>query len=296
MKDFSYWERYDGLSEGSGRSEKVWLINPDTLQTGLFKFRKTEYTTDHISECIAYELAQSIGLPCAKFELGQYKGRQGSISYNILQNQNEILIEGVNYINQAYPDYDADKCMDLANNYAYSLEMIKQAIKGVIEFADFLRIPIFDYIIGNSDRHQNNWGILIKNGKRMLSPLYDNSSSLCAYISKDKIKEYLGNDNVKWKSLVCTKSKSLIRCCLYDTKRPTHLYVMQYLKNNYYNETVDFVKNIVSAVDTQCIYNILHTYEDEGLGREKTLVLQKYLSEKINVLRQLYFGKEKIHE
>ena len=36
MKDFSFWEEYEGASEGSGRSEKIWLINPDTQQTGLF--------------------------------------------------------------------------------------------------------------------------------------------------------------------------------------------------------------------------------------------------------------------
>lgn len=40
MKDFSFWVEYEGASEGSGRSEKVWLMNPDTGQTGLFKFKK----------------------------------------------------------------------------------------------------------------------------------------------------------------------------------------------------------------------------------------------------------------
>ena len=28
FKDFSDWNIYDGASEGSGRSEKVWLISP----------------------------------------------------------------------------------------------------------------------------------------------------------------------------------------------------------------------------------------------------------------------------
>lgn len=46
MKDFSFWEEYKGTSEGSGRSEKIWLQNPDTGQTGLFKFKKDKGTTD----------------------------------------------------------------------------------------------------------------------------------------------------------------------------------------------------------------------------------------------------------
>jgi len=52
VKDFSYWCEYEGASEGSGRSKKIWLINPDNGQTGLFKFKKDIETTDHISECI----------------------------------------------------------------------------------------------------------------------------------------------------------------------------------------------------------------------------------------------------
>ena len=84
MKDFSFWMEYDGAAEGSGRSEKLWLMNPDTGQIGLFKFKKDTSTTDHVSECIACDLAGLVGLSCAKFEIGVYEGREGSISYNIV--------------------------------------------------------------------------------------------------------------------------------------------------------------------------------------------------------------------
>lgn len=62
VKDFSFWMEYEGASEGSGRSEKVWLINPDTNQIGLFKYKKDVATTDHVSECIAYDLATQIDI------------------------------------------------------------------------------------------------------------------------------------------------------------------------------------------------------------------------------------------
>ena len=44
MKDFSHWKEYEGASEGSGRSEKLWLINPDTNQTGLFKLIESVFS------------------------------------------------------------------------------------------------------------------------------------------------------------------------------------------------------------------------------------------------------------
>lgn len=101
MKDFSYWEVYNGFSEGSGRSEKIWLYNPDTQISGLFKFKKDITTTDHISECIAYNLANYLKIPCARFELGTYNGREGSFSYNIITSDHYVhlyLISKLNHI------------------------------------------------------------------------------------------------------------------------------------------------------------------------------------------------------
>lgn len=42
IKNFDEWKEYDGFSYGSGRSEKIWLINEKTKDIGLFKFPKTK--------------------------------------------------------------------------------------------------------------------------------------------------------------------------------------------------------------------------------------------------------------
>ena len=156
MKDFSFWEEYEGTPEGSGRSEKIWLMNPDTGQTGLFKFKKDISTTDHVSECIAYDLANIIGIPCAKFEAGLYKAREGSMSYNIVDNKEETLIEGIYCISLQYEHFDTETLMDSKTKDKYSLEMIQKALEPLGLFCDFLPICIFDFLIGNTDRHQSN--------------------------------------------------------------------------------------------------------------------------------------------
>ena len=102
MKDFSHWREYEGASEGSGRSEKKWLINPDTNQTGLFKCKKDIGTSDHVSECIASDLAKLIGVPCARCEIGSFYTWEGSMSYNIVEHEGMALIEGIYCISMLY--------------------------------------------------------------------------------------------------------------------------------------------------------------------------------------------------
>lgn len=40
-KNFNDWDIYEGLADGSGRSEKKWLINKYSNEIGLFKFPKS---------------------------------------------------------------------------------------------------------------------------------------------------------------------------------------------------------------------------------------------------------------
>ena len=95
--DFSSWQIYNGASEGSGRSEKEWLISPDGQRTGLFKYPKTEFTTEHVSEHLAHQLGDILDVKTAEVDLGIRNGRIGSISYLINSNTQQ-LIEGVRFI------------------------------------------------------------------------------------------------------------------------------------------------------------------------------------------------------
>lgn len=287
MKDFSYWKEYEGASEGSGRSEKLWLINPDTGQTGLFKYKKDIDTTDHVSECIASDLAKLIGIPCAKFEVGTYNGREGSISYNIVEENGMILIEGIYCISLRYHSFDADKLININTNEKYSLEMIEKVVNMFGLYDDFLSIIIFDFLIGNTDRHQSNWAFIMKDKRVKLSPLYDNSSSLCAYVKESKIKYYLGKDKLLWKSLVDTKSKSLIRIGINDEKQPTHAQVLMFLKKNYYKQTKSIVDKILKVVTEDNICDILDKYNEVLSGDRKELI-KRFLLSKKEIMKRIY--------
>ncbi len=291
MKDFSNWKEYEGASEGSGRSEKLWLINPDTAQTGLFKYKKDVGTTDHVSECIASDLAGLIGIPCAQFEIGLFHGREGSISYNIVGHDGMTLIEGIYCISLLHVNFDVDRLMDVESGERYSLEMIEQVLNMFCLFEKFLPVLVFDFLIGNTDRHQSNWALIMEDKELRLSPLYDNSSSLCAYVAESKIERYFGSDKLLWRSLVDSKSRSLIRIHSNDQKLPTHTEVLRYLRQNYFEQTVSTVDSIRSSVTNGKICAILDKYS-EVLSERRKLLIKKYLLSKIEIMQDIYWGKE----
>lgn len=166
----------------------------------------------------------------------------------------------------------------------YSLDMILKSLEKYNFKKEFLKILVFDFLIGNSDRHQNNWAIIQKDKAAELSALYDNGSSLCCYIEEAKIEEYLGNDKFRFQSIVNSKSKSRIRINKKDKREPTHLEVIEYLKNNYYEDVIGFVEKIIHNIDKNSINIILEKYTSDIISEKRKNLIKKFLIEKVKLL------------
>lgn len=292
LKDFSTWKVYNGAHEGSGRSEKVWLKNTITGQIGLFKFKKDIETKDHVSEKLASDLAALLEIPCAVVEIGLYEKREGSMSY-LINRDNEELIEGISLINQYYPHYSAEQMYDGFLDEYYSIHMLVKSINKYGLLSDLLKMLIFDYIIGNTDRHQNNWAIINEgNGSYKFSPLYDNSSSLCGYILERNLKNYLGNDLGRLNSIVKTNSKSIVRLDKKSKKKPLHEEVLEYILEKYHNEVSGLIEAIKIKLTIQNLDNLLESYPEILLSKDRKSLIKRFLLEKVKLMIEIVERKE----
>ena len=285
--DFSNWDIAEDFSPASGASEKEWIINPSKTCVGLFKFPKSDETYEHFSEKISFELAKIIGVESAKIDLGIYCDTLGSISYLINDSSKESLIEGVTLISKFRENYDTFQLKDLDSDEYYSFDMILESIKPYGLKNDFFKVVIFDYIIGNSDRHHSNWGVLESDSTIRFCPVYDNGSSLCCYVKESDIISKI-NDNQWFNSIVVSKSRSIIRLDKIKKAKPTHREVVQYLSDNYYKETVDFVINIKEKLNDEVISTLIETYSYNILTEERKSFLKRYLSKKVEELISIY--------
>ena len=78
VKNFDNWiEDTESGKFGSGASEKLWLINPETNERGLFKFPKTKsagnITGEYWAEKLSTEIGKLIDVECSKVDIGTYK-------------------------------------------------------------------------------------------------------------------------------------------------------------------------------------------------------------------------------
>ncbi len=290
---FDEWKIHDDVTEGSGRGRKKWLKNVNTREVGLFKYPKEHtyrqgvLTGEHWAEKIASDLASIIGIPCAKTEIGTYNGEIGVMSYLILDSTSEVLVEGVQYITKRYPGFDVDRLYDRDTEKRYSVQMIKECIEETNLFDEFIQIPVFDCLIGNTDRHQSNWGIItdVSTTPLRIAPLYDNGSSLCCRIKIEEINEYF-NDELRFKALIGTKSLSAIAWA--NKKKTRHFELMRNLYTDYFNKTINIVRRISDNLTNEVINEILKTIPDEVMSASHKSLVDKFLKARRDEILRIY--------
>ena len=152
-------------------------------------------------------------------------------------------------------------------------------------------IPIFDALIGNSDRHHSNWGIVRNkiNGDIRVSPLYYNGSSLCCLINSKYVPNFL-RDKVRFESLIFSKSKSMIRWS--KPNRIGHFELVQHIKNEYYEQTSSIVEKIRDNLSNSKIKDIIESYDDRIINPMIKELLYVFLVRRRKKIIDIYYGEE----
>jgi len=139
----------------------------------MFKYPE-EGSGDVWSEKIAAEIGKKVGFNIQEVELAVYNGAYGSLSYWFLE-VGESLVEGADLFKE-----EGIKINEWSKE-GHDFQMIEGILSthNSLLIRDFIEILVFDVLIGNTDRHSQNWGIITSlTGEERLAPAYDNSSSL----------------------------------------------------------------------------------------------------------------------
>lgn len=237
----------NGISEdmiisdiSDGARKKLWIQKDSELYVYKESRLHTggEYTKEHIAEYLAMLIARTLNIECV----------------DIVLLNNAIL-------SKKMYDVELKSFLDYSEELSHSFHMsnlstycISTLLSEKNQYRDqIIQMLLFDALIGNSDRHPGNYYYSEEYG---FYPLFDNGSSLCAFIEEQTIPDIL-RDSKRFISICETKSKPTLR----DDQRITQHQLVNILREQYPVQFRDFqnrlspmILQVVTAVDVSDSY------------------------------------------
>lgn len=169
-------------SKTKGCLSKAWYVDNEGslyLVKGNLLMHNGGIGYEPISEVIAYKVGKALGLNCLEYRLSKasnfpevttYDFDYVSVCRRIEVSKNMQKISVINLMETYYGKDLYTGFWQLYNNIKF------------LDIQNFINMLIFDAIIGNEDRHFNNWELLIDRNRNIRhSIIYDNGASLLAY-------------------------------------------------------------------------------------------------------------------
>ena len=268
-KDF----RFIPEINNKGTREKRTVLD-NKGNKAIFKYEMYDKScSEACSEKLSYEIAKVLGYECAHIELAlDANGTLGILNYLFVDIHREEHIDAIAYIkknnetrSQFYTLENIKKCLDMLNTNL---------------FYQFLKIMVFDALVGEQDRHEENWGIIRKNGEYKLSPLYDNGCNLLREFYKEENAEKYYNGLKDFDAYI-KRSKTLI--CKKDGSKYKHFELIKDLYNIYPHQIREEIVNLEKLTDSK-IENIVNKMPDYIITAKHKEYIIRYIKIRKQIL------------
>lgn len=278
-KDFNFINN-DTILKGA-RRKKLGLDKNKKIT--MFKYEHENYEcSEACSEKMAYEIAKVLGYKCAKIELAKdTENNIGVLNYLFSDREKSPHTDIVTYLNKESNERSE---YYIVSNIKKTLDEIDKSL-----FQGFIRIMVFDALIGEQDRHEENWGITEKNGKYSISPLYDNGDSLLReFKNKDMLKKFQNGERDfdayinRSKTLIYKEDKK---------KRYKHFELIDFLNKNYHEMVKTEIDNLNKLTDND-IDLIVNRIPSELLTNGQKEYIICYLRKRRDILLNKIKGDE----
>ncbi len=192
---------YDYEREGNIRK-----ANPRTWRKYIAKSASKWYPNESITEHLLNELGRSLGLNMANSCIRRVNKQIWFLSEYFIKEE-EQLVHGADFY-ALYLNGDIDFVEAIQDNkkiddqHFFNIQLVKEIFIKYFPFdysnlfESFIKMLIFDGIVGNNDRHAYNWGVIksVKVNEPMrFAPVYDTARGLYWNISENNVLKVLAS-------------------------------------------------------------------------------------------------------
>ncbi len=273
------------INKYGGADTKKTIIYNDTFY--LLKFpsiakqnKELSYSNNIFSEYLGCHIFNSIGIKAQNTILGIYK-QENEIVKTVCACE-DFTGNGFRLVEFQNLKNSFSETSNSSNGRDTSLQEIIEVIdnhpdlRGINENLKkfFWNVFIVDALIGNYDRHNGNWGMLVNDdtGEIKLAPIYDCGSCLCSQLTDDQMENILKN-TAELNNRIYNKPTSTIT---ENDKRINYYEYITSLKNKDCNNAI---LRIVPQIDLNKIEDIIDNMPIISEKRKKfykTLIKGRY--------------------
>ncbi|MYD26761.1 MAG: hypothetical protein F4X08_13210 [Gemmatimonadetes bacterium] len=189
------------LQEEMGSKPKFWFNRSESEdELWLFKYHR-EGRGEHWAEKVASEVAELLNIPHAIVELAVFRQTKGTATKSFTDRYHE-LIHGNQLLSFIFNEYEPEKVQKQSDHTLFNIWSVLEAVfeqeKSESAKQTFCEYITLDAFIGNTDRHHENWGVLMDFHmvSKSVAPSYDHASSLGREINDDRRIRLLEEDRV----------------------------------------------------------------------------------------------------
>lgn len=246
--DYSIYEISNINYGGSERKIGIKIEN----EYYMIKFqKKTAFgkRNNHISEYLGSQIFNMLGVNAQETILGTFKDENVVVC-------KDFNIDGYQFV--PFNDVGESTIEEDKEKYQYSYEDIMSLLllnKKITNVEDvvssFWKIYIIDALLGNFDRHGNNWGFLKKNNKYEMAPVFDNGSCLFPNMINEDEMIYIMNSKEETDKRVYSFPTSQIKL---NGKKSSYYDVINSLV---YKECNEALIKIFKRINLKEIFNLI---------------------------------------
>ena len=252
-------------------NDKKYLVKfPDPIE----KNKNISYINNAYSEYVGSNIFSLSGFNTQNTILGLYYYHDKEKVVCACEDFTDEMYELYEFLNLAL-SINPDK--KIGTDFLDILEVLKNMSDSEI-LTKFLDMFIIDAFIGNTDRHNGNWGFLYnkKDGTMEFAPIYDNGSCLNPIFEDREIEKL---DNIEFKNI----AYNVYSCLKIDNKRIHYFDFIKSMNNSLCN---DALIRVFPKIDIHKINDFMNSME--GMSDVRKNFYMEVLSFRYHELEKVY--------